>query len=99
MTPTAVGYTAQAESDLIEKVRGVALSRLDRWLAWVDEAEPTAVADRPAIAARDEQIRRNICERDPANNLGEKLFGKETSDAMVATLWGGTRTLPRPTGA
>jgi hypothetical protein len=98
MTPTAVGYTAKAENDLIEKVRGVALSRLDRWLAWVDEAEPTPQADRAAIAARDEQIRRNICERDPANNLGEKLFGKETSDAMVATLWGGTRTLPRPVG-
>jgi hypothetical protein len=98
MTPTAVGYTATASDDLIAKVRGVALSRLDRWLAWVDAAEKTAPAERAAIAARDEQIRRNICERDPANNLGDRLFGKETADAMVATLWGGTRTLARPGG-
>ena len=98
MTPTAVGYTAKAEADVIEKVRGIAMERLNRWLGWVDAAEKTDPAMRPAIAARDEQIRRNICERDPANNLGEKLFGKETADAMVATLWGGTRTLPRPTG-
>ena len=76
MTPTAVGYTAKADSDLIEKVRGVAMSRLDRWLGWVDSAEKTPLQDRAAIAARDEQIRRNICERDPANNLGERLFGK-----------------------
>ncbi len=98
MTPTAVGYTAKAQEAVIEKVRGVAFSRLDRWLAWVDEAQKTDPAQRPAIAQRDEQIRRNICERDPANNLGDKLFGKETADAMVATLWGGARTLPRPSG-
>jgi hypothetical protein len=98
MTPTAVAYTAKSEKEVIAKVRGVAMSRLDRWLAWVDEAELTAVEDRPAIAARDELIRRNICERDPANNLGDRLFGKETAEAMVATLWGGTRTLARPTG-
>jgi Red chlorophyll catabolite reductase (RCC reductase) len=98
MTPTAVGYTARSEEDVIAKVRGVAMSRLDRWLAWVDEAELTAVEDRAKIAERDQQIRRNICERDPANSLGDRLFGKETAEAMVATLWGGTRTLPRPSG-
>ena len=99
MTPTAVGYTATADDDLLAKVRGVAMSRLDRWLGWVDNAELTPVEDRAAIAARDETIRRNICVRDPANNLGDKLFGKETAEAMVATLWGGARTLPRPTGS
>jgi len=98
MTPTAVGYTANSEEAIIEKVKGIALSRLDRWLKWVDEAEPTPVEDRAAIAARDQKIRQDICERDPANNLGDRLFGKETADAMVATLWGGSRTLPRPTG-
>jgi len=98
MTPTAVGYTAKVDDAVIEKIRGIAFARLDRWLGWVDAATPTPVADRPAIAARDEQIRRNICLRDPANNLGDKLFGKDNAAAMVATLWGGTRTLPRPTG-
>ena len=98
MTPTAVGYTAKSEPDLIAKVKGIAMSRLDRWLKWVDEAELTPIEDRAAIAARDEHIRQTICERDPANNLGDRLFGKENADAMVATLWGGARTLPRPTG-
>ena len=96
MTPTAVGYTAGKDAAVIEKVRDIALSRLERWLKWVDEAPLTAPEDRAAIAERDETIRRNICERDPANNLGDRLFGEEASAAMVATLWGGTRTLPRP---
>ena len=98
MTPTAVGYTADAREDVLEKVKGIALSRLDRWLKWVDEAQATPVEARPAMMARDEMIRRTTCERDPANNLGERLFGKEAAEAMVATLWGGSRTLPRPTG-
>jgi hypothetical protein len=98
MTPTAVAYTAKAQDDVIEKVRGIAFERLDRWLGWVDAARKTPAEQRAAIAARDERLRRNICERDPANNLGEKLFGKDNADAMVATLWGGARTLPRPTG-
>jgi len=98
MTPTAVGYTAAADPAVIEKIRGIAFARLDRWLGWVDTAQLTPVSERPAIAARDEQIRRNICVRDPANNLGERLFGKDNADAMVATLWGGARTLPRPAG-
>ncbi len=98
LTPTAVCYIAAREDEIIKKVRGIAMERLECWLKWVNEAEPTAVADRPALAARDEHIRRTICERDPANNLGENLFGKENADLMVATLWGGTRTLPRPAG-
>ncbi len=98
LTPTAVCYTAKSDEAVLAKIREVALRRLDRWIAWVDQAEKTPVSERPAIAARDELIRRNICERDPANNLGDRLFGKEAAEAMVATLWGGTRTLPRPTG-
>ena len=98
MTPTAVAYTAKAQDDIIDKVRGIAFERLERWLGWVDSASKTPPEQRAAIAARDERLRRNICERDPANNLGEKLFGKDNADAMVATLWGGARTLPRPTG-
>ncbi|GLP96408.1 hypothetical protein [Paraferrimonas sedimenticola] len=98
MTPTAVGYCADHDEEVIAKIRKIAHARLDRWLKWVDNAEPTPEEVRPAMMARDEKIRMNICERDPANNLGDRLFGEETCADMVKTLWGGTRTLPRPTG-
>jgi hypothetical protein len=98
MTPTAVGYTAKNDPAVIEKVKGIAFDRLDRWLAWVDEAPKTPMADRQAILERDELVRKNICQRDPANNLGVKLFGEDSAEKMVATLWGGRRTLPRPMG-
>ena len=98
MTPTAAIYTAKAEDDVLDKVTNIAMSRLDRWLGWVDAAEQTEPAARAAIAERDDLVRRTICERDPANNLGEKLFGKEAASAMVATLSGVNRKLPRPSG-
>ncbi len=64
---------------------------LDRWLKWVDEAEPVPEAERAALAARDLTIRRNFAERDPANNVGEALFGKEMTARLVRGLWGGDR--------
>ena len=64
---------------------------LDRWLGWVDEAEPVPEAERAALAARDLTIRRNFAERDPANNVGEALFGKEMTARLVRGLWGGDR--------
>ncbi len=96
LTPTAVCYTAPVADDTIALLREVALERLDRWLGWVDSAEATPLEERPALAARDEAIRRTICERDPANVIADKMFGVETASAMVETLWGGNRSLPRP---
>ena len=98
MTPTAVGYCADPDPEVIDKIEKIAHERLDMWLKWVDEAEKTPLEQRPQLMERDQTIRRNICLRDPANNLAERLFGRETAEQMVATLWGGNRTLPRPDG-
>ncbi|WND03523.1 hypothetical protein QGN29_03940 [Temperatibacter marinus] len=95
MTPTAVGYCADVDDAVIEKIRGIAHERLDRWLGWMRDAEKTPLEERAAISKREETIRMTICERDPANALAEKMFGKEPADRMVKTLWGGNRTLPR----
>ena len=53
-------------------------------------------ANRAALAERDLYVRREICERDPANVVVDNLFGEELGRYLVKTLWGGTRTLPRP---
>ena len=98
MTPTAVGYGAEPIEDNIAIAERVALSRLERWLDWVDNAEKTPVALRTALAERDHQVRRNICERDPANNVAEDLYGKDMADRLVKTISAANRTLPRPTG-
>lgn len=98
LSPNAACYSAPASADNIDAIRAASHAALDRWLAWVDAAEAVPAGERAAIAERDEFIRKTICERDPANIVAENLFGKELTDRLVATLWGGTRTLPRPLG-
>jgi hypothetical protein len=80
----------------IAQIGELATLRLDQWFGFLDAAEPTAEADRPALAARDLAMRKNIAERDPANSLAERFYGKELTDRLVGSLWGAERTIERP---
>ena len=68
---------------------------LDRWLRWVDEAERVPAEEQAALAADDLATRRNIADRDPANEMGDRFFGKDLTNTLVRALWGGDRQLPR----
>ena len=94
-TPNSICVGAPFNADNMATVRTLAHRQIDRWLKWVAAAAPVPESERAALAARDELIRRTICERDPANVVVDKLFGEELSRYLVKTLWGGTRTLPR----
>ncbi|MEV6968226.1 oxidoreductase [Hamadaea sp. NPDC051192] len=96
LSPTAYCYSFPRNERTIGVVRGILTDYVDRWLRWVDEAEPVPAADRAAQAELDLAIRRNIAERDPANVMGVRYFGQETTDRLVRGLWGGDRTLDRP---
>ena len=54
------------------------------------------VEQRAALAESDLKLRRNIADRDPANVMGVRFFGEETTNKLVRALWGGDRALPRP---
>ena len=86
-----------ADHDLaLQTIPELAHARLDRWLEWVDEAPVVPEAEREALRTRDEAVRRNIAERDPANNMGVRFFGEDMTRDLVKALWGGDRALPRP---
>ena len=95
LSPTAFCYMAPAADDMTSLVTELAEEHLDRWLGWVDQAETVPVEEQAALAADDEAIRRNIAERDPANVMGDRYFGAETTQQLVRALWGGDRVLPR----
>lgn len=94
-SPTSHCYMVAPTDETLALISETAHEMLDRWLGWIDSAEPTPVADRPAIARRDEYIRRTVAERDPANAIAVRMFGQAMTDDLVQTLWGGNRTLPR----
>ncbi|MET7962713.1 oxidoreductase [Micromonospora zamorensis] len=96
LSPTAYCYSFDRSPENIEKVSQVTHAHVDRWLRWVDEAEPVPAEERAALAETDLRIRRNIADRDPANVMGVRYFGEETTNQLVRALWGGDRVLPRP---
>ncbi|MEU0481210.1 oxidoreductase [Streptosporangium sp. NPDC006013] len=96
LSPNVYCYSFPRAQQHIDVVRELLDARVDRWLRWVDEADPVPEADRPALAAADLAIRRNIADRDPANVMGVRYFGEETTGKLVRALWGGDRVLPRP---
>jgi hypothetical protein len=96
LSPTAYCYSFDRSEANIDVVRKLTHQHVDRWLRWVDEAEPVPVDQQAALAETDLAVRRNIAERDPANVMGVRFFGEETTTKLVRGLWGGDRVLPRP---
>lgn len=95
LSPTAFCFMAPGDERTTELVTGLAERHLDRWLDWVDTAERVPLEEQAALAESDELMRRNIAERDPANEMGDRFFGPEMTQQLVRALWGGDRVLPR----
>lgn len=96
MSETSFVFLCEETDENLSLISELSHEALDQWIGWVDDAEPTAVEEREQLAWRDEQIRRNTSERDPANVIAERFFGKEMADELVGQLWGAKRQLPRP---
>jgi len=93
---TAHCFVAERTQRSMDRMIELANSKIDRWFAHLDAAEPTPASDRAALAEHDLAVRRNIAERDPANIMGVRFFGEEMTERLVRALWGGDRQLPRP---
>ncbi|MEH2305242.1 red chlorophyll catabolite reductase [Nostoc sp.] len=90
---TSLCYTSPVTEETLARVHTVAHEMINRWLNWVDEAEPVAESERTALSERDLFVRRTVAERDPDNQIAVRLFGAEMTDKLVRSLWGGERIL------
>ncbi len=96
VSQTGFVYLVKPSEQAITEIRDLAHWMFDGFLHNVNTAPSTPEHARPALAARDLHIRRTVAERDPANVVGEQLFGKEMADQLVRGLWGGDRLTARP---
>ena len=96
LSATAYCYSFPPTRPNLDTVAALLTARVEQWLGWVDDGEPVPEGERAELAARDLATRRNIAERDPANVMGERMFGPELTRRLVRGLWGGDRELPRP---
>ena len=93
-SPVAFLYSGPFEQQTTDIMVREANTMLDRWLGWWDDARPVPPEERATMGAHTENVRRTVAELDPANNVAVRLFGQETTDLLVATLWGDGRELP-----
>ncbi len=96
LSPVAHCYSFPPTRANLDSVAAALRERVDLWLSWVERGDPVPETERAALADRDLAIRRNIAERDPANVMGERMFGAELTGRLVRALWGGDRVSPRP---
>ncbi|BAY13456.1 red chlorophyll catabolite reductase [Calothrix sp. NIES-2098] len=90
---TSLCYNSPVTEETLATVHTVAHEFIDRWLTWIDRAEPVPADERAALTERDLNVRRQVAERDPANKFAERLFGEEFTNKLVRSLWGGDRIL------
>ena len=95
-TPASICFTAPDTDNTMATIRDTAHNLLEQWLANVEKSAILAEEDRPAQAARDEFIRKEIALRDPMNEMVQRMYGPDLSARLVKALWGGDRVLPRP---
>jgi hypothetical protein len=87
-SPVACGFTADLTDENIERFTALGQKYLDQWFAWMDSAEPMPADRVEAVRRRDTAVRREQGRRDPANPIGDRLFGHELSRRLLHGLWG-----------
>jgi len=91
-SPISLCYTCSNTEDSLELIRTLAHEMLERWLSWIEEAEPVPEDARVALAKRDLLLRRTSAERDPGNQKAAQMLGVQLTDKLVRALWGDART-------
>ena len=86
-SPAHLCFTCPGTEESLTLVRETAQAMCDRWLTWVDRAEPVPSEAQVVLAKRDRQMRRIAAERDPGNAAVAKVFGNEFADRLVRSLW------------
>jgi hypothetical protein len=87
-------YSCPSTTDSLTLIRTTADAMLERWLGWVEDAEPVSESDRPTLATRDLQMRQISAERDPGNQMAAQILGSELASQLVQALWGGIVVRP-----
>jgi hypothetical protein len=78
-SPNAHSYTAElgSEDEIIPVLEEAVNRRYDRWVGWLEKADPVPESERAALMDRDHRLRRYGYELDPMNSISEKMLGKE----------------------
>jgi hypothetical protein len=83
LSPVALSMTAELEDPIIDTLEAYVNRFVNRWLGWLDEAEPVPEPERAALRREDHLVRELGYRRDPMNALAANVFGANEVEKMV----------------
>lgn len=86
-SPIHLCFTCPSTEESLALIQTTVQEMGDRWLTWVDAAEPVPSEAQAALAERDLRMRQISAERDPGNAVVAKVFGQEFTEKLVRSLW------------
>ena len=81
--PVTQSLTGELNDDNISLLKTYVDEMVDRWLGWLDAAQPVPESERDALRQRDHTVRKMGYARDPMNKLAVQVFGEGMVDRMV----------------
>lgn len=91
LSPIGLCIEAEPTPANIDTCLGYFAETLTAWIRWVKEAPVVPLEQRARLRARDEVVRKTICERDPANIVAEKVLGADLTNQLVGILSGAVK--------
>jgi hypothetical protein len=83
LSPVALSMTAELEDPIIDTLEAYVNQFVNRWLGWLDDAEPVPETERAALRREDHLVRELGYRRDPMNALAANVFGADEVEKMV----------------
>lgn len=88
LSPVGMSIAGDLNSANIDTLEAYSKRFVDRWMGWLDTAQPTSDSDRAELQRYDHRVRALGYQRDPMNKLAENVFGVGEVDRMIAMRMG-----------
>ncbi|WP_163930565.1 hypothetical protein [Paraferrimonas sp. SM1919] len=81
--PSTISLIGDLNDENLDVYEAYLNKKVDRWLKWLDEAEPVPPLKRPELQKDDHIIREMGYARDPMNKLAAQVFGEDQVQNMI----------------
>lgn len=83
LSPVGLSVAGDLNEANIDTLEAYARRYVQRWLGWLDHAEPVPVPQRADLQRYDHRVRALGYQRDPMNKLAENVFGADQVQNMI----------------
>ncbi len=83
LSPSALSLSADLTDENIDILEDYAYRFLNRWLGWLDNAEPVPEERRAELQRYDHKVRELGYRLDPMNKLAAQVFGEDQVEHMI----------------